>query len=176
MRPDERSPTPPRAASARSGDAPPNAPFDDASLIKLTAGQIFASVQPRTIVTMLGSCVSVCLYDDTTGIGGASHFVEPLGEPDAVDPLRFGNVAINALLERLMRLGAKRHYLAAKIIGGAQMGSDAEPGSVGAANIDIARQVLHAERIPVHTEETGGQRGRQLHFATANGTAWVRVL
>lgn len=160
------------------GEPADGAPRDASSLVELLEGQLFASAQPRTIVSVLGSGVCVCLYDDTTGIGGACHFVQPVAAAHPTDPLLYGSTAIRALLDRLVRLGAKRHYLAAKIAGGAQIGDGMRESrfNSGATNVALAQSVMSEERILVTLEDVGGTRGRKLQFATGDGTAWVRVL
>jgi chemotaxis protein CheD len=166
------------SAATGGGDPAAGEPRDAGSLVELTEGQLFASAQPRTIVSVLGSGVCVCLYDDTTGIGGVCHFVQPVAGAHPTDPLLYGSTAIRALLDRLVRLGAKRHYLAAKIVGGALIGDGVRESrfNSGAANVALAQSVMYEERILVTLEDVGGTRGRKLQFATGDGTAWVRVL
>ena len=146
--------------------------------VYLHPGQLFASAAPCSITTVLGSCVSVCLFDAERGVGGANHYLLPHAGTHTSDPLRFGAPAIEALLDRVVALGARRNKLAAKLFGGAHVlqAMSAERFHLGAANVDVARAVLSAQRIPVHAEDVGGQRGRKLRFVTGDGTAWVREL
>jgi chemotaxis protein CheD len=150
----------------------------DAEMIYLHPGQLFASAGPCAITTVLGSCVSVCLYDAECGVGGANHFLLPHAGTRTNEPLRFGASAIDALIQRVLDLGARRQHLAAKVFGGAHVlqAMQAERFHLGAANVDVARSVLSAQRIPVHAEDVGGKRGRKLRFVTGDGTAWVKEI
>jgi chemotaxis protein CheD len=150
----------------------------DAQMIYLHPGQLFASAVPCAITTVLGSCVSVCLYDVERGIGGANHFLLPHAGTRTNEPLRSGASAIEALLRCVLDLGARRHKLAAKVFGGARVLHTMHPERfhLGIANINVARSVLSAERIPVLAEDVGGMRGRKLRFVTGDGSAWVQEL
>ena len=151
---------------------------DESQMVYLHPGQLFVSAVPCAITTVLGSCVSVCLYDVERGIGGANHFLLPHGGTRTDEPLRCGASAIEALLQRVLDLGARRHKLAAKVFGGAHVlqAMHSDRYHLGTANVDIARSVLSAERIPVLAEDVGGIRGRKLRFVTSDGSAWVREI
>jgi chemotaxis protein CheD len=153
-------------------------PASDAQTVYLHPGQLFASAVPCAITTVLGSCVSVCLYDVGRGIGGANHFLLPHAGTRSNEPLRCGASAIEALLRRLLDLGARRHKLAAKVFGGAHVlqAIQSDRYHLGTANVDVARSVLSAERIPVLAEDVGGTRGRKLRFVTGDGSAWVQEI
>jgi chemotaxis protein CheD len=147
-------------------------------MVYLHPGRMFAAAHRCTITTVLGSCVSVCLYDVETGVGGANHYVLPHAGGKANEPLRCGPSAILALIDSVLTLGARRSRLVAKVYGGAHVlkAMTVERWHLGAANVEIARSVLRAERIPVHDMHVGGLRGRKLQFATADGAAWVREI
>jgi chemotaxis protein CheD len=140
----------------------------------LHAGQLYASAEPTEIITILGSCVSVCLYDAVRGVGGVNHFMLP-GESPTPSP-RYAKNAVDLLLAQLTALGARRSRIEAKLFGGAsvlKIGPDSSR-DLGVRNIDAARVKLAEERIPVVSEDVGGIRGRKLVFSTADGTALVR--
>ena len=140
----------------------------------LHAGQLYASDEPTEIVTILGSCVAVCLYDVTRAIGGVNHFMLP-GAGPSPSP-RYAKDATDMLIGQLVALGARRSRLEAKLFGGAavlKLGTDPKR-DVGARNIEAARAELAIGRIPVVNEDVGGNRGRKLVFSTADGTALVR--
>ena len=146
--------------------------------VYLHPGQLFASANACSIITVLGSCVAVCLYDVERGVGGANHFLLPHPGTHTGEPLRFGATAIRALLERVVALGGRRQHLSAKIFGGAHVLQvmKHERFQLGSANVDLARSVLSAERIPVQAEHVGGVRGRKLRFDTSDGSAWVKEI
>jgi chemotaxis protein CheD len=144
------------------------------SLFFLHAGHLFASGEPTKIVTIVGSCVSVCLFDAARGVGGANHFMLP-GRASTPSP-RYAKDAMDLLLAQLIALGARRSRLEAKLFGGASMlkvGTESN-GDLGMRNIEAARFELAAVRIPVVGEDVAGNRGRKLVFSTADGTVLVK--
>ena len=144
----------------------------------LHPGQLTASAQPTVVTTILGSCVAVCLWDEETAVGGMNHFLLPhLASNGAASP-RFGNVAMEQLLRRVLAHGAHPEGLRAKLFGGASV-LDAlrdVAGSLGARNVSVARSFLRAAGIPVVAEDVEGNRGRKLRFRTADGRAEVKLL
>jgi chemotaxis protein CheD len=146
--------------------------------VYLHPGQLHAAAGPVTITTILGSCVAVCLFDRTRGIGGTNHYLLPHHADEASGSPRFGNVAMRRLLDDLLALGARRFELEAKLFGGACV-LDAFRGNerhLGAQNVAAARMLLDAESIPVRAEDVGGRRGRKLVFRVDDGTALVKLL
>jgi chemotaxis protein CheD len=139
-------------------------------------GQLYASAQRATVSTILGSCVSVCLWDPTTGAGGLNHFLLPQCVENGISSPRFGNVAIHRLLEELNALGSPAHRLKAKVFGGASVldAFQSPQASLGMQNVELARRILRDTGIPVVAEDVGGSQGRKLVFQTSDGTAWVR--
>ncbi|HYR27934.1 MAG TPA: chemotaxis protein CheD [Thermoanaerobaculia bacterium] len=140
----------------------------------LPAGQLYATAEPTDIVTVIGSCVAVCLYDKAKGVGGANHFMLP-GSSLTPSP-RYAVNAFDLLLAQLLSLGARRSRLEAKLFGGASMlkiGTDAMR-DLGSRNIEAARRKLEEERLPVVSEDVGGSSGRKLVFSTGDGAALLR--
>lgn len=140
----------------------------------LHAGHLFATAEPTEIVTILGSCVAVCLFDAARGVGGANHFMLP-GQATVPSP-RYAKNAVDLLLAQLLALGARRSRLEAKLFGGASMlklGTESN-GDLGVRNIEAARLKLAEERIPIVSEDVGGIRGRKLVFSTAGGAVLVK--
>jgi chemotaxis protein CheD len=130
---------------------------------------------PSTLMTILGSCVSVCLWDRRGRCGGMNHYLLPRRGPNAEATARYGDVAIPLLINKLVGLGASRQNLRAKIFGGAHVlpGIPANGRSLGAENVAVAVELLHAEGVPTISEDVGGTRGRKLAFNTVDGTALV---
>ena len=146
-------------------------------MVYLHPGRMFAAAHRCEITTVLGSCVSVCLYDPVSGVGGANHYLLPHDSMKSNEPLRCGPAAIRALIDSLVNLGARRDRLVAKVYGGAHVlkAMSAERWHMGAANIEVARSVLRDNGITVHTMDVGGLRGRKLLFVT-DGTALVKEI
>ncbi|HEX2832649.1 MAG TPA: chemotaxis protein CheD [Thermoanaerobaculia bacterium] len=137
------------------------------------AGQVYASSVSTEVVTILGSCVAICLYDWARGIGGLNHFMLPT-ESTTPSP-RYVRHATDMLLEQLVAMGASRSRLVAKLFGGAavlKMGEGAV--DLGSRNVEAARARLAQERIPIAAECVGGDRGRKLSFITSDGSARIK--
>lgn len=143
----------------------------------LHPGQLFASAERYSISTILGTCVSVCLWDQVHRVGGMNHFLLPDVVSGAMASPRFGNIACHRLLERVLAVGARREHLVAKVFGGSNPTLDApSTRDLGARNVAVALEVLAAERIPVVATDVGGARGRKIVFVIEEGAVWVRAL
>lgn len=152
--------------------------------IYLQPGQLVACAEGRRVTTILGSCVAVCLFDERRGVGGVNHYLLPHwagGDAAAASAgrsaWRFGNVAIERLLDEVARLGAVSP--SAKLFGGAcvlEAFAARGDGHLGAQNVRVAVEALAARGVPVVAQDVGGRRGRKLIFDTASGDAWVKEL
>lgn len=141
--------------------------------VHLHAGQIYASAVSTEIVTILGSCVSICLYDAARGIGGLNHFMLP--SDSATPNPRYLRHALDMLLEQLSAMGASRSRLQAKLFGGASvLKFGASAIDLGSRNVEAARARLAQDRIPIVEECVGGSRGRKLTFITSDGTSRIK--
>jgi len=146
--------------------------------VYLHPGQLFVTTEPAAVTTILGSCVAVCVWDVALGIGGINHYLLPAGVKTASTGLRYGNVAIEQLLEKVSRVGALNSNLRAKLFGGACV-LDAMRGKenhLGDKNVEIARKMLSEAGIPVVASDVGGGRGRKLIFHPHEGSALVKLL
>lgn len=143
--------------------------------VYLHAGQVFASAQPTSVVTVLGSCVAVCLFDREIGVGGVNHYLLPL-ETSRERSTRFGNVAIRELLDQVLARGARRASLQAKVFGGASVVRALMGRSLGSENAELAARLLREAGLPILEQDVGGLKGRKLVFHTDDGSAWVRHL
>ena len=147
--------------------------------MKDSAGQLLASWEPARITTILGSCVSVCLWDPELGVGGMNHFLLPRGSgttPAAT--ARFGSLAVPRLIEGVMAFGSRPDRLRAKVFGGACVLEAFRVGTrhLGADNVSTALEILKKEGIRIVAEDVGGDHGRKVVFCTSDGAAWVRAL
>ena len=110
--------------------------------------------------------------------GGANRFLLPHPVGPGEESPRFGNVAVQRLLDHLRALGCTPQSLLAKLFGGScvlEAFQDTE-SHLGTKNVGVARKLLLEAGIPIVAEDVGGQRGRRLIFQTDDGTAWVRRL
>jgi chemotaxis protein CheD len=136
---------------------------------------------PHIIITLgLGSCVGIILYDKTTKIGGMVHIMLPDSKQfkNVTNPAKFADTGINLLFREVLKMGAKRSNLFAKIAGGAQMfkGHTSNLLNIGERNIQKTKEVLKDLRIPLIGEATGGNKGRTLILQTDTGKVIVRTV
>ena len=145
--------------------------------VKVLPGEFFATDRDVAIVTVLGSCVAACLRDPSTGIGGMNHFMLPR-ERDLANPTstraRYGVHAMELLINNLMRLGARRANLEAKVFGGGNVLPGVTALNVGHANALFVGEFLREESIPVIAEDLEGTLSRKVHFFPASGRVLVR--
>jgi chemotaxis protein CheD len=161
---------------ARDSVAKPPALAGPGAEVYLQPGQMIVSAAPRSVVTILGSCVAACLYDRERGIGGVNHYLLPRG-PRSAGAARFGEWAMPDLLEGVLAAGARRRSVEAKLFGGARVfAANTLPRDLGQENVDLALAFLETEKIPVAARSTGGNRGRRLAFQTADAVVWLKCL
>ena len=135
---------------------------------------LFAEKKPYLVDTVLGSCVAVCLFDTRLKIGGINHFMLPLWNGNGLASPKFGNIATEKLIEKMLRNGSNTSDLIAKVFGGAnQMNSSME---IGARNIEIAKEVLANNGIQIAAENVGGAVGRKLKYNTGTGQVMMKFL
>lgn len=125
------------------------------------------------LTTVLGSCVACCLHDPERGVGGMNHFLLPGGGASG-DPARYGLHAMELLINGLLRAGASKGALVAKLFGGARMRDGL--GGIGAANAAFAERFLAEEGIDCLRSSLGGVRARRVRFWPATGRAQLRLV
>ncbi len=143
--------------------------------ICLYIGEVAASLSPVVMDTLLGSCVSVCLYDPKLYAGGMNHILLPKCRAGDVSP-RCGVHAMELLINELMKLGGDRRRFLAKAFGGGNVLQGVIVSSVGDGNIRFVREFLATERIPLVAERLGGNHAIHLYFHTDTGKATVRTV
>jgi chemotaxis protein CheD len=138
---------------------------------------LFGSTTPHRVQTILGSCISVCLFDQVLNHGAINHFMLPWWNGQDMPSPKYGDVATNRLLEKMMSMGSRRENIVAKIFGGADQHSLAKPGyGIGAKNIAITEQILARESIKIVAQSTGGQQGRKIVFFSHSSQVLVKYL
>ncbi len=138
-------------------------------ILYVLQGEYRTARAPEVVLsTILGSCVAVCLWDDVTGLGGMNHFLLPFGPKAAVAaPERYGVHAMEVLINALLKAGARRNRLQAKLFGGARLSSNLS--DIGLSNARFARAFLETEEIPCLAESLGGTCARRVLFRPATG-------
>jgi chemotaxis protein CheD len=152
-------------------------PRFEATIITVAPGEHeITAAKDEIVATVLGSCISVCMRDATIGVGGLNHFLLPKnnGSADASAGERYGDTAMEVLINGLLKRGAKRGNLEAKVFGGARVLSGATMLAIGDGNIAFVEDFLKREGIPVVSKDVGGTRSRRIHYQPATGRAWVQ--
>ena len=147
--------------------------------VTLRIGGVFASGGETVIRTVLGSCISACLYDPVARVGGMNHFMLPSRDEarDMEDLTRFGMHAMEVLIGAIQRLGGSRPRLQAKLFGGGHMLQTVSSlNSVSARNIAFIEQYVRAEHITVVSQDLGGYLARLVRFYPQTGRALVKRL
>jgi chemotaxis protein CheD len=139
-------------------------------------GEFRVSDHPDELLgTVLGSCVAVCLHDPVRAIGGMNHFLLPFGQEEGPNrPVRYGLFAMEMLINDLLKAGAKKPRLEAKLFGGARISADLR--DIGQANSVFAREYLATEGIQCLGESLGGQNARRVVFRPATGQARMLIV
>jgi chemotaxis protein CheD len=150
---------------------------------RLMPGEYYVTRHPEMIATVLGSCVSACIRDARLGYGGMNHFMLPLDGSQGQSvwgsavsaATRYGNVAMERLINDILKLGGKREHLEIKLVGGgrvlAEMTTD-----IGARNIEFVRQYVAAEGFKVRGEDLGDVYPRRVVYFPQTGRIRVRRL
>ncbi|MEW5736505.1 MAG: hypothetical protein AB1921_16795 [Thermodesulfobacteriota bacterium] len=138
-------------------------------MVLLRAGEYYVSTKGEVIYTLLGSCVAACLYDLDRKIGGMNHFLLPgLVHPEEIftsEVGRYGMYAMELLIGELIKNGARRDKLKAKIFGGGNvLKFRTMDGDVTGSNVRFASKFLELEGIPPQTQDVGGLQGRKVLF------------
>ncbi len=142
-------------------------------VIHVIQGEYAVSHKPDIVLTtVLGSCVSACLFDPIRQIGGMNHFLLP-DSADSAD-LRFASAAMERLVNALVKAGADRFNLKAKLFGGAQMMSGLP--DIGRRNSEAAARFLRIENIPTVSTSLGGNEARRVRFWPSTGRAQLLLV
>lgn len=148
---------------------------------KILPGEYYYTNKDIVIVTVLGSCVSACIRDRVSGIGGMNHFMLPEGSgADANSPIsesaRYGTYAMEVLINELLKGGARRENLEAKIFGGGNVLSGFTSINVGEKNATFVRKYLKNENIRVVGEDLNDVYPRKVYFFPRTGRVLVKKL
>lgn len=150
--------------------------------IKVGIAEWKAAHNPARLITLgLGSCVGIALYDPRSSIGGLAHIMLPDSTQfqDVSNRAKFADLAIPDLLEAMLRMGARRASIVAKLAGGAQMFSAADRRfafNIGERNVIASRKVLGDLGIPILAADTGGNYGRTMILDTTNGKVYIKTI
>jgi chemotaxis protein CheD len=149
------------------------------SKVFLKPGELVVTFEPTIISTVLGSCISVTMFDPRLRMGGMCHALLPTG--DAVsqpDAFRFVDNAILYMVDRFTRFGIKRNHIEVKLFGGSDVlsaaGGDKAPDTVGAQNVRKALRIIENEKLRLLAEDVRGEEGRKILFHTHTGNILLK--
>lgn len=132
-------------------------------------GKLSASRIPYHFSTILGSCIAVCLWDTEKKIGGMNHYMLPFWNGEGLSSPKYGNIAIEKLIRKMLLLGCNKKDLKAKIFGGASVINSSQGlYNIGERNIQIAEEILQKEQIKIIAKSVGGNNGRRILMDTSN--------
>jgi chemotaxis protein CheD len=158
-------------------------PQNDCWTAKILPGEYFVTRAGEAITTVLGSCISACIRDPATGVGGMNHFMLPEDSTggasawinkDTGASTRYGSFAMESLINGLLKLGARRERFEVKLFGGGRIlasGTD-----VGASNIAFVREFLALEKMPVAAADVGEVYPRRVLYFPATGRVRLKRL
>ena len=141
--------------------------------VKILPGEYFVHEEDMLIMTTLGSCIAACLYDRNAKVGGMNHFMLPDG---AGDSGRYGSYAMELLINEMMKRGASRMTMEAKVFGGGQVVSGMTTMNVGERNTNFVMDYLKTERIPIVSKDVLDVYPRKVCFLPGSGKAMVKRL
>ena len=145
---------------------------------KLLPGEYYVATRAMMLTTVLGSCVAACIRDVRLGIGGMNHFMLPDG--DASGPMsssaRYGSYAMEILINHLLKLGARREHLEAKVFGGGNVLPGLSLANVGQRNADFVVQFLETEQVRIVARDLVDVFPRKVNFFPATGRVLVKRL
>lgn len=153
-----------------------------AMLVSVAPGDHYVTTDPNeVIVTLLGSCVAACARDTVSGVGGLNHFLLPSGDTHdraqgSDEAMRFGDYAMEKLLNSIYRKGGQRGRIEFKIFGGARVLGGSSMLKIGEQNIAFVEKFLQTEGFPIVSRSVGGTAPRRLRFHPATGRAFVQEL
>lgn len=148
--------------------------------VKLLPNEFYVTREDMVLQTVLGSCVAACIQDRAAGIGGMNHFMLPDegGDPAGTtsDPMRYGAYAMEVLLNELLKGGARRERLEAKVFGGAAVLAGMTTLNIGDRNAAFVRRYLALENVRITAEDLQGTNPRRVCFMPHTGQVMVKKL
>ena len=153
-------------------------PTFGAEAVKVLPGEYFVTTTDMLLVTVLGSCVSACIRDKEKGIGGMNHFMLP--DATEVSPYsasaRYGTYAMEILINHLLKLGARRGSLEAKVFGGGRVMAALSSSNVGERNCSFVLDFLRTEGIAVSAQDLLDVHPRKVYFFPNTGRVLVKKM
>lgn len=144
--------------------------------VKVLPGEFFVFDEDILVMTTLGSCIAACVWDRERRVGGMNHFLLPDGGVGSADSGRYGSFAMDLLIGELVKRGANRSTMEAKVFGGGAVVSGMSSMNVGERNTRFVLDYLRTERITVVSKDVMDIYARKVCFLPASGRAMVKRL
>ena len=148
--------------------------------VKILPGEYYVTSEGEMIVTTLGSCIAACIRDTVLGVGGMNHFMLPHSKEGEWagfnQATRYGNFAMERLINDILMAGGKKNRLEAKLFGGGQMFGEFSVTDVGRQNARFAEEYLRTENIMLMAADVGGPYSRKVYFDPKTGKVMVKKL
>ncbi|HQT31272.1 MAG TPA: chemoreceptor glutamine deamidase CheD [Thiobacillus sp.] len=151
----------------------------DCQAAKILPGEYYFTSKPMLIVTVLGSCVAACIRDRVSGIGGMNHFMLPDGGESgsaSASSMRYGSYAMEVLINQVLKAGARRENLEAKVFGGGNVLQGFTSINVGERNARFVRDYLRDVNIRILAEDLNDIHPRKVYFFPETGKVLVKKL
>jgi len=146
---------------------------------KILPGQFYVTVQDEVIVTVLGSCIAACIRDRLFGIGGMNHFMLPQAScsgQDGAKSTRYGNHAMEQLINEILKNGGRRENLEVKIFGGGKIMRNMQSLDIGQRNISFVHDYIRTEGLELLVADTGDIFPRKVMYFPRSGRVRVKRL
>jgi chemotaxis protein CheD len=147
---------------------------------KILPGEYFITGRDLVLVTVLGSCVAACIRDPGARIGGMNHFMLPdagrEGDNLLGAPARYGTYAMEVLINEIVKMGARRNSLEAKVFGGGNVLRNLTVTNVGSRNAEFVLKFLATERIPVLAQDLAHDYARKVYYYPDSGRVRLKMI
>ncbi|HZV54223.1 MAG TPA: chemoreceptor glutamine deamidase CheD [Rhodocyclaceae bacterium] len=146
--------------------------------VKVLPGEYYVTTSEMVLVTVLGSCVAACIRDRDKGLGGMNHFMlaDSADSNSLSTSARYGTYAMEILINHLLKLGARRSSLEAKVFGGGRVMASLSSSQVGERNASFVLGYLETEGIPVKAQDLLDVHPRKVYFFPSSGRVLVKKL
>lgn len=150
----------------------------DSEAAKILPGEYFVTNSGMLLVTVLGSCVAACIRDTKSGMGGMNHFMLPDdgGRETVGASARYGTYAMEVLINHLLKMGARRNSLEAKVFGGGAVMASLSSSNVGTRNAEFVLNYLKVEKIPIVAKDLLDSYPRKVYYFPDTGRVMVKKL
>ncbi|WP_338848646.1 chemoreceptor glutamine deamidase CheD [Massilia sp. W12] len=151
----------------------------DCDAAKILPGEYYYTSKDMLIVTVLGSCVAACIRDRVSGLGGMNHFMLPDsgdGDSPISASMRYGTYAMEVLINQLLKSGARRENMEAKVFGGGAVLRGFSAINVGERNAEFVLKYLRNEKMRITAEDLNDVYPRKVYFFPRTGKVLVKKL